>query len=831
MKQNEKKAVLRDNARKSMDVARELPWNNTSPDDLGPAIMRYCYYHEPYFRKWAETWFVIMQYVFGQHNFRWSARQGYAVDSDILTRRTQNNGVRSYTNIARIAVESLASGFYANNPNWDVDLVSDSATFGRKQKRIIQRLLDGTFEQILASKDIAAASFIFSMFGQVAFESLFDQMAGRVLQIPNYQMGQRNESVSTDIQSQILPGQKVMVPTPRLDANARPYMSTSYEQQRNQDGSAQYLTINSGNVRMNVLTPFEYFRQVGSIGMHKTKYVQIYRLMDYDEFLDMYSMVGGRTKNFGAILPITENNDVYQFAMKFYNRLRYVTPPSANEYGSRWGLNYVTGISKKVMVIEHYDEPHLEKWPTGRRVIVANGQCTHVTRPDYNTNKIDGWHPLSEAQWINSYPSSIASGPLQDLVQQNKEINAMNTFIAMAMRRSLGGQYLVKTGSGIDPNRLTGEPGLVHEVTDPNGIRILHDELAIPPVVGQIISMRTEAAYQQSAALEFQRGVGQEGSSGVQTKLFEEKEEKRLAPARRSFREALAGAGEKLVWALHKNVIKLDDATMGYMLSNAAGDFTPSDVVSFLSTPLNIGLKVKIDAQSMTYRSPAQKKADMAQLMATNPMVQQLFSTDKKMFDSLMKLYGFDDLRQSNYPQYDRAEKENETFIDMIHFGPDNKGISYPRVLYEDDDAIHLMQHAEFIVRYWDLVKNNKWFLLEYYTHMETHRLQQAEKQMMLMPGAALLGAQVENVSTQQPMPNLQQVGMDANMRQIQQQMMMSGGGNVRNMQQQLQAQMQNGRSLQQVTSKQQRAGNGPGDSQLQQNRTETTDQIRVRER
>lgn len=202
--------------------------------------------------------------------------------------------------------------------------------------------------------------------------------------------------------------------------------------------------------------------------------------------------------------------------------------------------------------------------------------------------------------------------------------------------------------------------------------------------------------------------------------------------------------------------------------------------------------------------------------MATNPVIQQLFSTDKKMFDSLMKLYGFDDLRQSNHPQFDRAEKENETFIDMIQLGPDNKGVSYPRVLYEDDDDIHLMQHAEFIIRYWDLVKNNKWFLLEYYTHMETHRLQKAEKQMMLMAGSALLGGQVEGVSVQQPMPNLQQVGMGANMR---------------NMQQQLQAQMQNGKSIQQVTSKNQRAGNGPGDSELQQNRTETTDQIRPRER
>ncbi len=777
MDSSQKTAMLQSNVTKSMSLAPEDPWNQTTPDALGPCITSFLQYHEPYFRKWAETWYMTMQYVFGQHNFKWSRRNGFAVDFDWLRqKRSPSSYVRAYTNIARIAVESLASGLYANMPDWDVEAADESATAGRRQKKIIGRLLDGLFKTLQCDIDGAAAAFVFSMFGQMAFESGWNPMSGRVIEQPRFLKSQNPVMTSWMSNNPFIPGGLIESPTQALDRTGRPYMEDNWDVARDGQGREIIDRIFTGNPQLNVLTPFEYRRGVGSGGMHKTRYVQIFRLMDYDKWLDIYGQIIGKTKFFDAVQPVYATTEVYQFALRFFMRMMYVTPPAAEEYGTRWGSTMTGALKHKVLVVEHFDEPHPLKWPEGRRVILGNGACTHITRPDYNTMKLDGWHPLSEAQWINAYPSSVSSGPMQDLVKKNQELNVMDSFIATAMRRSLGGQYLNKVGSGIDPNRLVGEPGLAHEVTDPYGIRILHDELAIPPVVASIREMQKQDAYDQSGALEAQRGQADSGTSGYQTKLFEEREERRLSPARKAFQRAVAGAGEKLIYALHRNVIKLDDALMGYMITNASGEFTPQDVIAFLSKPLNIGTQINIVENSMVYKSSASIKADLAQ-MAQNPAVQQRLAQDSRTLDKFLKAFDMDQLRDAAAPQRERAERENEAFLDMIRLGQNLEGIARPVVIFEDDDIIHEQEHTDFITRYWDMVRHNQDFLMEFYIHMEHHRLQKQEKGAQLLPGASLSTGMMVTAGAQQPPPQPQQIMMDAKMKQLQSTFASTAGG------------------------------------------------------
>lgn len=772
----EKTQMLKSNVTKSMSLAPEDPWNQTKPEELGPCITAFLESHEPYFRKWAENWYMTMQYVFGQHNFRWSRRNGFAVDFDWLRqKRSPSSYVRAYTNIARIAVESLTSGLYSNIPSWDVEAVDESATAGRRQKKIISKLLEGLFSTLQCDKDAGAAAFVFSMFGQVAFESGWNPMSGRVIEQPRYLKSQKPPYTSWMAPNPIIPGGLIQAPTQARGLDGKPYLEDNWSIATDANGRQIIDRIFTGNPQMNVLTPFEYRRAVGSAGMHKTRYTQIFRLMDYDKWLDIYGQVGGKTRFFKDVQPVYAIAPIYQFALRFYMRMMYVTPPAGEEYGTRWGSTMTGGLKHKVLVVEHFDEPHPLKWPEGRRVIVANGACTHITKPDYNTQKLDGWHPLSEAQWMNAYPSSVASGPMQDLVKKNQELNVMDSFIATAMRRSLGGQYLIKVGSGIDPNRLIGEPGMAHEVTDPYGIRILHDELAIPPVVAAIRDMQKQDAYDQAGALESQRGLPDQGKSGYQTKLFEEREEKRLAPARKAFRNAIASAGEKLIYATHRNVIKLDDALMGYMISNSAGEFTPQDVIAFLSRPLNIGTQIRVVESSIIYRSSASIKADMTE-MAQNPAVQQRLASDAKTLDKFLKVFNMDNLRDAAAPHRERAERENEVFLDMLRLGNNMEGISLPLVIFEDDDIIHEEEHTEFIVKYWDLVRDNPQFLLYFYMHQERHRMQKEEKMAKLMPGASLAAGQMVMMGSQQQPPTPQQITIDAQIKQLQAQALGTGG-------------------------------------------------------
>lgn len=764
---SQKTQMMKNNVVKALSLSPEDPWNQTTPEALGPCIMEHMRREEPYFRKWAENWYMTMQYVFGQHNFRWSRRNGFAVDFDWLRQRKNPSGyVRAYTNIARIAVESLSAGLYSNMPSWDVEATDPSATGGRRQKKIIGRLLDGLFETLQADKDVSAAAFIFSLFGQVAFDSGWNPMSGRVIETPRYMKQQATPYTTWMANNPVIPGGMIETPTPVRDAQGKPYLENTWNFARDAMGRQIIDRIFTGNPNLGVLTPFEYCRGVGTVGMHKTPYVRIYRLLDYDKWLDCYGQMAGKTRNFDAIEPVYGIDSVYQFALRFFMRMMFVTPPAGEEYGTRWGSTMTGNLRHKVFVVEHYDQPHPLKWPEGRRVIVANGQCTHINKPDYNTNKLDGWHPLSEAQWINNYPSSISSGPMQDLVKKNQELNVMDSFIATAMRRSLGGQYLVKVGSGIDPNRLTGEPGMSHEVTDPYGIRILHDELAIPPVVAEIRAMQKQDAYDQAGSLESQRGKPDEGTSGYQTKLFEEREEKRLAPARKSFRNAVAAGGEKLIYALHANAFRLDDALMGYLMANAAGDFTADDVVSFMSKPLAIGTQIRVVENSMVFKSSASKKADWMQMLQQNPALVQRLTNDATVLDAFLKEFDMEELRDASAPQRDRAEAENAAFEDMFQMGQDLNGIRRPVVLLEDDDNIHMASHANFFCRYFDRMRDNPQALFEFIVHQEKHRIQQQEKANQVMMGASLAVPQMITMAGQQQPPNPMQIAQDTIQRQ-----------------------------------------------------------------
>lgn len=767
------KTQLKEGVTKSLSIAADLPWNVTNPDELGPVIMRFTNSHEPYFRRWAENWFTTMQYIFGQHCFKWASRGGFAVDYDDLGRNAnQTSRVRPYTNIARIAVEALSSGLYSNAPTWEVSTTTRESMDGRRQQRIMSKLLTAHYEQGMLDKDVAAGAFAFSVFGQIAWDTRFNQLGGRVMKIPRMAPQPSLDQQGMPSFNPIV-GSPVKAPVPVLNSMGQPAMGNDVNYVRGPDGAVIYDTITPGSVELNVLTPFEYRREVGSSGMHKSKYVQIFKLMDYDTFQDQYGILPGRTKFFGSIQPVSATAMVWEFAFRLFSRLQYVTPPSSMDVGSRWGGGSISSLMRKVLVIEHYDKPHPIKWPHGRKVVIANGRCTHVGLPDFNTHKLDGWHPLSEAQWNNAYPSSISSGPTQDLVVKNREIDNIDRNMALAVRRQLGSHYLVKVGSGIDPERLTGEPGIALEVTDPYGIRILHDEMPIAPAAVQYRAQNMTEAYDQAAALESQRGVGVEGSSGYQTQLLQNSEEKRLAPARRAFSSSLAAAGEKQLYCIHKNVVKLDDAVYSYLIQNAEGEFTPSDVVSFLATPLNVGTQIRIEESSMSFKSTAQVKADLAQAMTSNKAIADKIGTDANLFWQYMKLFNIK-LRDRSVPHRERAERENEFFIDALRAGSFPQKEMFPRVLWEDDDTIHEDEHVEFIVTYYEQMKNNPQLMFEYYVHLEQHRLNREQKMAQMTLQASLQAGPITQMSAMQGQiaPSLQQIGLDTQFRQMQEQMM-----------------------------------------------------------
>ncbi len=759
---------MANNVNKSAIYAKDLPWNTFKPEELGPTIIQFVGDHEPFFRRWAETWYENFQFLFGNHSVKWSRRYGFAVDYDFL-KTNSAFALRANTNLARTIIESLASFIYGNIPTWDVDTMDESSIKGKRFKKIVQKILDAYMQRLLMQKELSVAAVIYVMFGQVCWEVDWDPMVGQLMEIPR----QRKVQVplwSTYMAPNQMTGGLIEVPSQVMTSQGTPAMEERWEPVLDAMGRQIIDKMFAGDVAVNALTPFEYRRELGKYSMHKSKWIQRFKLMDYDEYLDYYKNINGKTPEFGKIRPVYSDPTVYDQAIRHFMRMQFTSPPAADEGFNRTQNVFKSSLFKyKVWVVEHWDRPHPDKWPLGRRVVVANGTCTHVTAPLYNTNTRDGWHPFVESQWLTASPNSIAAGPTNDVIRKNKELNVKDSLVATAVRRNMGSQLLVKINSGIDPQQLTGEPGMTHEVNDVDGARWLHDDMPIPPVMSRLREMDKEDVYETSGSADAIRGQPSTGaSSGYQEKQREEREEKRLGTPRREFQYGVGSVGSKIISCLKANVIKLDDNVMGFLKRSAAGEFNSQDIIAFLSTPLDYGIDVKVEESSMAVKSKASQQA-LLQELAQGALGPRL-ANDAKVLDEYLKYFNAETLRDSSSPHRDRANRENEVFLDFLRLGPSAEGISNPVVIFEDDDIIHLAEHTEIFVKNFEEFKNDEAFMLRFMTHMEQHRIQQQEKEGALMPGTATQTATMMAQARTSALPTPQNIMVDSRNRQMMQQ-------------------------------------------------------------
>lgn len=755
-------------------MAPELPWNNWNPDELGPCLMKFMEDQEPFFARWAETWFQNFQFVYGNQSMRWSRRYGYAVDNDFLRREPSMN-MRAQTNISRTIAESLAALIYSNLPTWEVDAAEESSVKGKRFQRIIQKMLDAYMTRLCMDKEFATAAMGYVVFAQMAAFVDWDDKAGEIMTIPQWRKVE--SPIYTDYMApNPYTGGLLEVPTQALDSQGQPLFEQRWEPVLDPQGRQVIDKKLMGDVSVDMLTPFEYRRALGSKGPHKSKYWQRIRLLDYDEFLDNYGSLEGQTDKFKSIKPVYNNPGIYRIAVRHFMRMQMTTPPSLGDTFQRPFSTYRNGAFKsKVLVVDHFDQPHPIKWPTGRRVVVVNGDAVIVGKPRYNTNKKDGWHPFVEAQWFNVAPSSIASGPLNDVIAKNRELNVADSLNATALRRNMGSQLLIKTGSGLDPQRLTGEPGMTHEVSDVLGFRWLHDDMPIPPVVAQLRQMLKDDVYEISGAQDAIRGERSVGAeSGYAQRQIQEREEKRLAPARKMFGYFVAGIGEKMWTCLKQNVTQIDGNVMGYLQRSAAGEFQPQDVVALLSSTTDFGVDINIKEDSMAARSIATEQATLLELLkgpgaprAQNP----------KVLDQVFKFYGVEHLRDESAAHRDRAQRENEVFLDMLRLGGDLEGVSKPIVMFEDDDKIHIAEHTEFMVQNSDEIMRNEEFMQQCVLHLETHRIQDQEKSGDQLPGTSLQTPNMAAAITKQQTPTIQTIFQNTQMKAMQQQQQPQAAG------------------------------------------------------
>jgi hypothetical protein len=758
MKTNTKKLLLE-------TTCGMLPWCVEDPEKLGPCITEFMYTSETYVKRWSQKWFENYQFIYGNQQLRWSKRYDFAVDYDFLRKNNTPLNQKSQTNISRVIAEALTSAIYGTLPTWEVTAADESSQKGTRLGKLGEKILDYHVQALKAGNKFRSSAAAFVTFGQVAIKVEWDKNGGGLRWTPRYQRKQAPVMTTMMVPEPILGG-LIEKSVPATDMNGQPIMDERWEPVKDQYGKQQLDPSPLGGIKLTIRTPFSLRRSPGAVGLDDAKWIEDIEVMDFDEFLSKYKDIKGKTRFFEEVSPGLDQSGAYSFALRHYMRMHYVVP-SFHEDSVR-GVEVTNNsyyFNTKVLVVEHYDRPDPERWPMGRLVIVANGQCVAVTEPQFHNNAVDGWHPYSEALWWCCPPSNYATGPMNDVIGKNRELNVTDSLISTSLLRNLGSQLLIKVGSGLDRNKISGTPGEIHEVNDPGNAALwLHDPTPISPAISQVRTQHKDDVYETSGAQDSLRGDRSKGvTAGYALRQLQEREERRLTPARDAFADMIANVGAKILACFQQNAVYLGDQMMGYLRRSAAGEFTPEEVVAFMSSSMDFGCDVKVREGSMALKSKGTQQATLMDL-AKGPLGQRL-ANDDVVLDNFLKYFDAEQLRNRKSSHRDRASRENNVFADMLRLGSDKLGASYPIVLFEDDDAVHVDEHTDFFVRNAEDIMKDPDVLNQFIVHIERHRIQGNEKQATVPPGSS---QQVPQMMAQGLQPQTQTIVQEQQMRKAQ---------------------------------------------------------------
>jgi hypothetical protein len=740
----------------------DLPWCDFNQETLGTTVMDFVWQKESFYRRWCQKWFENFQFVYGNHDVKWVRQFGFAIDTDFLTRKKFATAKKSKTNISRLVAETLTAAIYARQPKWDVTPASDSARQSKNISQMTQNLLDYLMKILDCHARFRVAAAGYTTYGKVGAVVRWNQRSGVIKWVPKWRRVKK-PVMTTMMKEDVVLGGVIETTVQAIDSIGQPMFEDTWEPVLNNEGEVAQIPQAQGCPEIQILTPFEYRYEEGK-SIKDAKWVEWIRLIDYDDFLREYSDLDGKTKYFDQITPDMSTQRVHQYAIRQFFRMHYISP----DYDSKPVDMATSGVflKNKVLVIEHYDKPDVDLWPYGRRVIIANGQCTHVTQPDFSVATTGGWHPFCEALWFNIAPSCMPCSAMNDVVQKNKELNVADSLILTALHRNMGSSLLVKIGSGLDPTRVTGNPGDIHEVNDLQAAKFLHDEQPISPSIPMIRQNIKDDVFEGSGAQDSLRGERSKNvSAGYALRQLQEREERRIAPARDVFEEFIANIGEKLVACFRTKVQSVGDDIMGYLKRSAAGEFLPDEAVTFLTRNIEIGVDINIEPGSMQVESKATKQYNLLDLVTKTSFGQKL-STDAKVADNFLKEFGAETLRGYAGAHTDRASMENELFTDMLRLGPDRLGQSLPIVIFEDDDNIHIQEHSDFLIRNASDMTKNQAVMLQFLQHIEKHRIQDKEKKGEVPPGSTQATQIAQSVASRNPV-NTQQIQAEIQQRKL----------------------------------------------------------------
>ncbi len=505
-------------------------------------------------------------------------------------------------------------------------------------------------------------------------------------------------------------------------------------------GDLMFEELPLGNLATTIVDPFRICIDPLAMHLFDARWVMEYSVQPLDWIQDVYGREGdGFTGKAEEVEPEKELNGSLRrwFQLKTSSGLR-----DSSSLGSTSGSGSSDTMLENCAVVKEYYERPSRSYPNGRLIVIANDQCVYSGDSPYSGDDLGDWHPYSECRWEMVPGRFWGKGPLDDGVELQKQINSIDSVIALTRKTMAIPQKRIPMGCGVTPGTFTGRPGLeiYYRNDGAGGVPENIPGMGVDASVFQERAQRVADFKEITGATDIIKGDAPPNVSAASAfNMLYEVGTGKLFPVLDRWKMCVESDQKKQLKIIQKR-FKEPRPDFIRWLKSQNSDLNESDINNFIGEDLHDNFNVVVEAGSNIPKLQAAKQGMLIEL-AQMGMLNLQSPGNRSQFQKDMGIMGYD---SDIEPDSNRAEWEN-TLLDDLPYSPDNQ----PVVLDADNHAIHIQVHQSrmksptFMALSLDIQK-------AYMNHIAQHEnLQNAQMKAQMLQQQAMAPAPGTPVSAQ----------------------------------------------------------------------------------
>ena len=569
---------------------------------------------------------------------------------------------RPVTNYIFDVYQTLKAYLIKNKPRSTV--VPNTPTYRDKQAaKIATMVLECNWERLKEQYNYENAASCLVAYGTVFKKSYWDTSSLSMVRVPKTELRPKFDPMT----GQMVGQEEVFVTDPAT-------------------GDVQHEMLPLGDVNTDVIEPYRITLDPLAMDLHKARWIMETSIQPLSWVKEVFGKDPMQSPGYTGRIDELKADESLSSSMSRFYKLKSssgVKVFSAGVAGSQSGGNELP--SNTVIVKEYYERPTM-KYPKGRLIVCANQVPLYGGDSPCEGLEMGDWHPYSECRWELVPGRFWGKSPLDNGVELQKQVNSIDSVIALVRKTMAIPQKLLPIGCGVDPGQWTGRPGqeIYYRET---GTGALPGTIPAQGVDAQVFQERAQKVSdlkEVTGAIDILKGDRPPGVNAASAlNLLYEVGTGKLFPILDRWKAFVEGDQKKQLRLVNKNY-KEPRPEFIRMLRAKNTDLTDEAINKFIGTDLYDNGNVVVEAGSNIPKLQSAKQSLLMEVAQTGSLNLEL-PANRMEFQRQLGIQGFDN---DVGPDMKRAEWEND-LLDNIQYSPDNK----PVVLDADMDDIHIATH------------------------------------------------------------------------------------------------------------------------------------------